>query len=287
MVSWIGASPQLTRMFNQLPDTLIRSLYYQYKFRRRLNLNDPTRFTELIQQRMLKDRSVETAWTCDKLMMKEYAYRHTSRAYIPTTYWTGIDLNEMYKATLPKKWVLKPNHRSQAVLFGEGRPDLTNLKGATRNWLEIYERAFLGEWAYTQARRCFLVEEDLGNGSALDDYKFYVFGGDPHLVQVDSNRFSGHRRRFYTPNWEPLEYKNVFPMAAPQAQPRLLDTMLEAASDLGRRFDFIRVDLYEANETVYFGELTPYPEGGMKPFQPSSVDRELGGLWRTAAAGRN
>jgi hypothetical protein len=221
-------------------------------------------------------------------MMKEFARSHTTEANIPTTYWAGVDLRELAGAKLPHKWILKPNHRSQSVFFGEGQAEPAQLNEITKGWLTTYEKAYLGEWAYRQARHCFIVEEHLGDGQVISDYKFYVFGGVPRLVQVDSDRFSGHRRRFYTTKWEPLEYTNVFPIAPTQTPPISLGKMLKAASELGSAFDFMRVDLYEANDAVYFGELTPYPEGGMKPFMPASLDRGLGDLWKEArGASRN
>jgi hypothetical protein len=233
---------------------------------------------------MLEERSDEDWWTCDKLAMKEFARKNTNAARVPTTYWTGVDLKEIDGARLPPKWVMKPNHRSQVVFFGEGQPDSAVLKEITKGWLKTYERAYLGEWAYRMARRCLIVEEHLGAGKVINDYKIYVFGGTPRLIQVDSDRFSVHKRRFYTTDWEPLEFRNGFPIAPTHPVPKLLDTMLTAASELGRTFGFMRVDLYEANDAVYFGEVTPYPEGGMKPFWPDAVDRDLGYFWRQAQA---
>ncbi|NYI69149.1 hypothetical protein BJY26_003455 [Spelaeicoccus albus] len=267
-----------------MPDRVIRRLYYARKFGRLPHLKNPELFTELIQVRMLNDHSKQMAWTCDKLKMKEFARENTSNARIPETLWFGDNLADLCSRKLPLKWVLKPNHRSQAVYFGEGAPDLVQLAKSTRGWLRVYERAYFGEWAYREAKKCFLVEEHLGNGQVINDYKFYVFGGVPRLIQVDSDRFSGHQRRFYTTEWQPLDYTNVFPMASVQEAPGGLSKMLAAAADLGRTFDFIRVDLYEVHGTVYFGEITPYPEGGMKPFEPHSLDSELGGLWERAAS---
>jgi hypothetical protein len=232
---------------------------------------------------MLEDRSDQMAWTCDKLKMKEYAADNTRSARVPDTYWSGVDIRELANVELPPNWVLKPNHRSQSVFLGQGRPDVDELSKRTRGWLRMYERAHLGEWAYRRARRCFIAEERLGRQDVINDYKFYVFGGVPRLIHVDTDRFTLHKRRFYTPDWQPLEHRNVYPVAPIESAPKNLDRMLDAAADLGRPFDFIRVDLYDVEGEVYFGELTPYPGGGMEPFTPESVDRALGEYWTLAA----
>ena len=123
-----------------------------------------------------------------------------------------------------------------------------------------------------------LVEEFLG--ADLADYKFLVFGGRVGIVQVDTGR-SGrrHQRRLYTPDWRPLDVVEPHMAAAPVTPPPVgLPVMTRVAEELGREFDFIRVDLYDVDGTVWFGELTPYPGGGLDPFDPG-LDRELGARW--------
>lgn len=283
MLSRIGTSPAVTRIVGALPDGVLRRLYYYHKHKRYPNLDNPQSFTELLQERMIRERSDDLAWTCDKLRMKAYAAATTDFLSVPNTYWYGVDLNELHNIELPPHWVLKPNHRSQAVYFGTDTPDPGQLTIVTKGWLKTYERAYLGEWAYSTAQHCFLVEESLGGTQVLNDYKFYVFGGVPRLIHVDSSRFSRYQgRRFYTPSWTALEYTSAFPLGPIQAAPKFLDQMLAAASDLGRQFDFMRIDLYETEDRVFFGELTPYPGGGIHPFDPTDVDYELGSYWLAA-----
>lgn len=287
MASRIGTSPAATRIVGALPNKILRKLYYYHKHKRLPNLSDPLLFTELLQERMVRDRSQELAWTCDKLRMKAYAKANTDCLSVPNTYWHGTDLDELRNVDLPANWVLKPNHRSQAVHFGTDIADPGQLSIVTKGWLNTYERAYLGEWAYSTARHCFLVEESLGGNQVLNDYKFYVFGGVPRLIHVDTSRFTGRQqRRFYTPAWTALEYSNAFPIGPVQAPPKFLDQMLAAVRDLGKAFDFMRIDLYETEDQVFFGELTPYPGGGIHPFDPIEADYELGRFWLTARTSR-
>jgi hypothetical protein len=55
--------------------------------------------------------------------------------------------------------------------------------------------------------------------------------------------------------------------------------MISVAMALAAGADFIRVDLYETNKGVKFGELTNYPGGGIEKFVPESLDDELGTTW--------
>jgi hypothetical protein len=141
-----------------------------------------------------------------------------------------------------------------------------------------------GEWAYTRARSGLLLEERIGSVDGVSDYKVYVFDGEPHLVLVDVNRFSRHRSRFYTCDWNPLPYRDRIPVSSSVGRPRRLGDMLEAARLMARGFDFLRVDFYvDQDEVPDLGEVSPYPGGGLEPFVPRSADLELGALWTLPA----
>jgi TupA-like ATPgrasp len=96
---------------------------------------------------------------------------------------------------------------------------------------------------------------------------------------VDTGRFGAHRRRLYTPDWRPVDVDEAVAPGPVTAPPRSLPTMLEVAERLGAAFDFIRVDLYDLDGEVWFGELTPYPGGGLDRFDPE-LDRVLGAAWQ-------
>jgi hypothetical protein len=126
-----------------------------------------------------------------------------------------------------------------------------------------------------------LAEEVIGTpGSPPRDYKFLVYEGDVAFVEVDVGRHSVHQLRFYLPDWSPLEVQaSVYPLAPLEPAPAGLDRMLAAAAELGSGFDFIRIDLYNIGQDVYFGEVTPYPTSGLTPYFPASFDLELGARW--------
>lgn len=168
-------------------------------------------FTEKVIWRMLFDRRPIIGRTGDKLESKEYALKTASDVVsVPRTLWRGEDVSELAAMELPEHWVLKPNHRSKLVHFGRGTPDVAQLHDVTAGWLdEPLSRA--GEWAYSQAAPVLLVEELLGMpGHPPRDFKFFVFQGRPHLVQVDSDRHVGHRRSLYTEDWLRLPIDTPF-----------------------------------------------------------------------------
>jgi hypothetical protein len=245
------------------------------------HLKNPSTFTDKLNWRILNDRRPLLEWTCDKLAMKEHA-RGIPGLHIPRTLWSGTDLQELATTALPEHWILKPNHRSGHVYFGHGRPDVAQLSAVTRNWLRPVEAERLGEWAYTKARPVLLAEEVIGTpGSPPRDYKFFVFDGDVAAVQVHTGRHSEHEIRIYLPDWSPLEVRySKYALAQIEPPPAGLRRMLAVAAELGSEFDFMRIDLYDIDGSVFFGEFTSYPGSGLDKYIPASFDAELGAWWK-------
>ncbi|MCH8561270.1 ATP-grasp fold amidoligase family protein [Nesterenkonia sp. DZ6] len=268
------------RLLTPIPDPVLRRIMYRRRFGRWGNFKTPARFTEFLTRRMLQDRSPEIAWTCDKRAMKDYAAERTPWINVPETLWRGTDLNQLDLSTLPDHWVLKPNHGSRTVHFGDRGTTVEELQEVTRGWLRPYDRIAVGEWAYRTARRELIIEPRIGNGAPLIDYKFYVFHGQLKILHTDSGRFNGSfEEMFYNRDWEALDMENGAPRGAAVPRPKNFEDMVRAVETLGAGYDFMRVDLYNLDGEVWFGELTPYPSGGMDPFTPDTVDLQLGAWW--------
>ncbi|MFZ3417160.1 ATP-grasp fold amidoligase family protein [Arthrobacter sp. 3Tela_A] len=268
------------KVLKTLPLPLRRRIHYLKAHRRWPNLDKPRSFNEKVNWRIINDRRDDIAWTCDKLSMKEFAERSTSGVKVPRTLWSGTDIQELRDFNFPDRWILKANHRSQCVYLGVGTPDLQELGDATRGWLENMQADVLGEWAYSQADPLIFLEEWIGDENAPSDYKFFVFAGRVEVIQVDENRFNGHQMRLYDRDWNSLGVaKGFWQESAVAPRPESLDRMIAVAESLGAKFDFMRIDLFDTPKGIYFGETTPYPGGGLSPFEPRSFDYELGQKW--------
>lgn len=272
-------------MVYSLPVGIERRLLFIYYNHKLPHFGKPVTFSDKVNWRILNDRRPLLEWTCDKLAMKEYASQAgLEDLYVPKTIWSGSDIGDLATADLPEHWVLKPNHRTGLVYFGIGKADCQELATVTATWLDTFESSKMHEWAYAKARPMFLVEELLGPpGSPPPDYKIFVFDGQPDIIEM-VNRYDGNQQRLYRSDWSPLDVlygpQGMAPIALP---PPDLDRMLAIAQQLGKPFDFMRVDLYDSDGTIVFGELTPYPCGGLERFRPASFDVELGGKWQLPA----
>lgn len=270
-----GAHHLASAAMSVLPRRLKREAMHVWRHGRPLPLT-PTTFNEKVQYRILKDRREKIGLACDKLYGKHLAESIGLRA--PKTYWAGDDASDL-PADLPSQWFAKPNHRTQVYMKGGGaiHPDV--FRQATKGWLDDDLESIYGQWGYSQARKLILIEEFMSDGSGdLPDYKFFCFDGKARLVLRDQEKMT--IRRFYTPEWEPLDVKHGgVELAEPIAKPAALTDMIHFAEKLSQGYDFLRVDLYTVNEEPLFGELSPYPTSGLRKFEPASFDRELGSWW--------
>lgn len=263
-----------------LPLAAERHLLFLWFARQWGDFRHPVGFSEKVNWRIINDRRSLLAWSCDKLDVKARAAElgiATAR-----TLWVGDDLNELAQVALPDRWVLKPNNSTGNVWFGSGSASRATLAPVVRAWAQDRRIQRKGEWAYSEARTTLVAEEWIGSddGHPPDDYKVYVFGGKPRIIQVDVGRFGAHARGFFDREWRRLPYRDssAEPLVHFDPEPAAVE-LVALASAIGADFDFIRVDFYIVAGRLYLGELTPYPGGGLDIFLPYDADLEIGRWW--------
>jgi hypothetical protein len=212
----------------------------------------------------------------------------------------------MREMTLPDAYVVKPTHGSgAAIVVSDHAPGDARLPLEQGNWeyrhvrsefapredvvtiahgwlSQLYGQGPNREWVYGQMPRRVIIEEMLAGADdeVPDDYKFFVFHGRCVYVQVDKGRFSRRSQDFFTADWQHVPLRGGAPWAEPEpVKPACLTEMIDLAQRLSIDTDFVRVDLYDVDGRVVFGELTSFPAGGDSPFDPESFDDEFGRPW--------
>ena len=177
--------------------------------------------------------------------------------------------------------ILKPTHMSGKVLIIDHRRRLTDQEvyqfeqRHERDWYKLSREPVYKGVTPRIILEPFLRDQD---GLPASDFKFFMIGGRPLMIQLDRGRHTNHTRQLYSPDWELFEFAWFYPRPAdPFPRPAQLDAALEAASDLARPFPLCRVDLYLLHDgAIKAGEVTFFPGGGHKPFLPVEADFELG-----------
>ena len=182
--------------------------------------------------------------------------------------------------------ILKPTHMSGAVLIVENRRRLTDQElEQFEQWYKLDFYKLTREPVYKGLTPRIILEPLLRDQDGLPpaDYKFFMIGDRPLMIQLDRDRHTNHTRQFRSPDWELLDIKFKYPPTTkPFARPSQLDAAFKVASDLARPFPFCRVDLYLLPDgAIKAGEITFIPESGGTQILPVKANFELG---RTARA---
>lgn len=265
--------------------TRLKLLFFR-RFKRLPNLSNPVTFNEKLQLKKLKNRDPVLTIAADKLASKEFVKSIVPSLYIPRTIWSGvsaIDLDSLDISSLPGDYVYKANHTSQTIeiIRNDNHLPLNVMKKLANSWLKHDQSGSLGEWAYSKIPPKIFIEEFLDfNGNAPDDYKFFVFNGKVRFIQLDSSRFTDHKRNMFDRKWCDLGFDYSYSRKIPSPRrPEFLDEMIKNAEKIGQDFDFIRIDFYFYKERVTFGELTIYPGAGFEKFPEIKWDIEFGKFW--------
>ena len=267
---------------------------------------NPHTFREKVRYKMLRDHRALVVTFADKAAVREYVAAVVGEQYLPRAYAILDDPAALRDMTLPDAYVVKPTHGSGAAIvvsdraprearlptepgswvYRHVRPESApreDVVRIARGWVaQLYGQGPNREWVYGRMPRRVIVEEMLAgpDGAIPDDYKFFVFHGVCTFVQVDTGRFGLRTQDFFRPDWQHVPLSGGPPWADPEpAKPARLREMIDLAERLGADTDFVRVDLYDVDGRVVFGELTSFPAGGDSPFDPESFNEEFGRPW--------
>jgi hypothetical protein len=254
--------------------------------RRIPNLTRPITFNDKAGHRKFYDFNPIYPTLADKAQVRNFIAQKVGENILSRIYFCGNDLAQINLDELPDSFVIKATHGSGPgyIAFIDGRAGTppNQIERIAHDLIAQDYGAITNEWWYAQIKPQILIEEmlrDETHGTPVD-YKFFVFHGKVHFIQVDYARFAHHTRTFYDPQWKPQPFSLKYPQGPLTAAPPLLAEMLEIAETLGQGFDFIRVDLYCVNDRrIVFGEMTLTPEAGWGRFKPTQWDAILGQLW--------
>lgn len=270
----------------QLPDKLYIELMYQVKLGEKCDLKNPKSFDEKLNYLKLNDRKDEYSKMADKYEVRDYIAGTIGDKYlIPLLgVWENpedIDIN-----ALPKEFVLKCTHDSASVVICKDKDNFDFEKAKQKLGASLKENYFYHsrEWPYKNIKPRIIAEKYMvdESGSELKDYKIYCFDGKPHMIQVDFGRFVKHERNLYDTEWNYIDKTIEYPRNPNHqiARPKSLEKMLELAGVLSKGIPSVRIDFYDINGELYFGEITFYQEGGFAQFDSPEFAYELGELIR-------
>lgn len=271
--------------FKWIPDEKYIKIKYKLEMNQKFNLKEPRTFNEKLQWLKLYDRNPEYTKMVDKYEAKKYVADIIGQEYIIPTLGVWDKFEDIEFDKLPKQFVLKPTHTSGNVFICKDKEKINykQLRKMINKWLKRDYYLVHREWPYKNIKPKIIAEQYMvdDSGMKLKDYKFFCFNGIAQTILVCSNRNGSFKNtNFYDINWnlQPFTREKHKNSNEQIKKPKNLDEMITVAEKLSKDIPFVRVDLYEINGKVYFGELTFYPSSGFEGFEPEEWDKKLGDM---------
>lgn len=277
----------ILRALSWVPDSVMLRFQYRIKNGFWPNLKHPKRFTEKLQLYKMRYRNQVMHQCVDKYEVRKYVENKG----------LGDILNELYGVydrpedidfdSLPDKFVMKTTTggggQNVIVVTDKSTCDFTELRKKLALWEGANNLGALAgrEWAYKGCKPRIVVEKFLDSGRrSLIDYKIFCFNGEPKYLYVSTDRKPGEYAYFgvYDIDFNKLPVYRADERRAEQveAKPKNYEEMIEVARKLSADFPHVRVDLYNIDGKIYFGELTFYDGSGYFHYDPDEFDFEMG-----------
>ncbi|WP_137170450.1 ATP-grasp fold amidoligase family protein [Marinomonas sp. FW-1] len=270
------------KLIKEISKNLSDYWYFMFKFIRHHkyvpNFKKPRTFSEKINHIKLYKIDELREKVVDRIWVRNYVKELASECSLIPILWKGKSIDRSIWDSLPNEFVIKGNHGSGMVKVVDKSTDsFHEVLDLTRTWMKTDYASIGREWFYNKVDKLLIVEEKLVfDDNIPPDFKFFCFNGRVEVVQVDSDRFSSHKRNMYDANFENMGFELCFPEGVNIKKPASYDQAVRIASNLSKDFDFIRVDLYIIEDKVFFGELTNIPGNGLEAFKPRKFDYLLG-----------
>jgi len=272
-------------IFHKMSDVEIIKRMYHISLHNELDLDNPTTFSEKIQWLKLNDRKPIYTVMVDKYSVKKYVSSIIGKKHIIPTLGVWNNFTDIDFDSLPNQFVLKCTHDSGSYIIVKDKTEFDKKsakkkleKGLKRNYY------FVGrEWPYKNVKPRIIAEPLLNDGSEqLNDYKIYCFNGIPKYCQVIGNRSKDITIDFFDLDWRHQPFIGLNPLSRNSIveiqRPRYLELMIKFSGMLSKDTYFCRIDFYEVNNKLYFGEITFYPLSGFGFFRPSEWNTIIGNL---------
>lgn len=280
-IFWIISNAFWVLLMHVAPTKFYLAIKYRVIFGRWIDWKAPKTFTEKLQWLKVYGFRKEYVTMVDKVLAKKYVAEKIGKKYIIPTLAVADCAEELDGRALPSKFVLKTNHDSGTALLCKNKDsfDFDKAKHVLNKALKSNYYLMGREMPYKYVKRKVFAEAFLEHEDDLVDYKFFCFNGEPKVLKIDYDRETKHHANYYDADMQLLPfYKKSSRPDNPKkfVKPENYDKMLAIARALSKNIPFVRVDLYNLNGKIYFGEITFFPSSGFEPLTDPDWDYKLG-----------
>lgn len=268
-------------LLNWLPDKIYLKICFRAKMRRKIDFSNVRTYNEKLQWLKINDRNPIYTKMVDKYEVREYIANHIGEEYLIPLIGVYDSFEEINFNELPNQFVLKCTHDSGGLVICKDKSKL-DIEAARKKINDSLKRNYyylFREWPYKNVKPRVICEKYMVDEfeKELKDYKFFCFNGKPKALFVASDRENDTRFDFFDMSFDPLPLEQGYKKAIKEIKkPKNFEEMVELSKVLSAKIPHIRVDFYEINNKVYFGELTLYHFSGLERFIPEEYDNIFG-----------
>lgn len=260
------------------------SRLYEFHLGRKLDWSNLRRFTEKMQWKKIFYVDPLEKIASDKYAVRDLVSMKIGEEYLIPMLGIWDCFEDIDFEKMPQKFVLKTTHSSANIIIVKDKNKLDKKFSALmfKLWLSMDYAYTSFEMNYKDIPRKIIAEEYMQDSNGeLPDYKFMCFDGKPYCCWIDKGRFTNHTRDFYNMDWELLPYTEIFPNSEePNPMPKNFGQMVKLVTLLAEDYSHARVDLYNIDGKIYFGEMTFCESSGFCEFSPDEFDYKLGDMWK-------
>lgn len=268
------------KICRHMPDAMYLQWQFHHIYGRRLDLKDPKTYADKLAWLKLNKKDPRLSKLVDKYEVREFVKNKIGEEYLIPCLGVYNCTDEIPWDALPEKYVLKCTHDSASVVLhiSNEKFDRQTAIRSLNHHLGRNMYWYAREYAYKDVPPRIICEAFLDdNGKAPADYKIMCFGGEPKYIILDLDRFGDHHRDCYDLNWEKQDLTTDHEQSNTIVpKPKGFDEMIELARKLSIGFPHVRVDFYNLDGKIYFGEMTFFPWGGPIWFKPDEWNYRLG-----------
>lgn len=277
---------KIKRVLSFLPDKPYLQLSYFATTGKFINFKNPKGYCEKLQWLKLNDRHPEYTLLVDKLAVRQHIEQVLGEGYMFRLLGQWESFDQINFASLPEQFVLKCNHDSGSTKIIKNKSKLTD-----QDYKELkmhFEDKLQSDFSYSEREYMYkgihpyIIAEELmidaqNPDKSIEDYKFFCFNGEPKIMFVATEREKDCKFDFYDMDFNHLDIFNIHPNSDKVIEkPKMFEEMKTIAAKLSQGMRHVRIDLYELNGKIYFGEYTFFHGGGSQLFYPVEWECRLG-----------
>lgn len=279
---------KIMRLLSFIPDEEMVKLQYKFKTGRKLNLKNPQRYTEKLQWYKLFYKDPIMGKCVDKYCVRNFVKSKGFENILVPIVGVYECVDEINFKNFPNQFVIKDTlgggGTSVIVIKDKNVMDVKQTKSIMYEWLKPKYGKHPGrEWVYDKKKSRILIEEYIKSDAekgGLIDYKFFCFNGKVKYVygMADRNLGKGTGLGIFNAEFDFLPYgrKDELPLTRKLEKPTNYVEMIKIAESLSAPFPHARIDLYNQDERILFGEITFFDGSGYMTFEPDEFDFIMG-----------